>query len=86
MKTICPDCNMEVSNLGAHRYQKHREKSEDKPSISIDNHLQDKQLSSIISDLKNILKQYSYGLTVKTVETNGTASEIEIIARIQPRR
>jgi len=86
----CDLCGIEVKNLGAHKYQKHRdavpEVVDQTPAIEVDNHIPDKQLSFIVSELKNILRQYSYSLTVKTVEQNGTNSEVEIVARIQPRR
>ena len=91
-KAKCDICGEEFANLGVHKYQKHRETFApdivvDNPSdLVIDDHLPDKQLSRLISDLKDLLRQYRTELIVKTTESGGTVSEIEITARIQLRR
>ena len=93
-KAKCDICGEEFANLGVHKYQKHREMlapgsiiEVDHPSdLVIDDHLPDKQLSRLISDLKDLLRQYRADLIVKTTESSGMVSEIEITARIQLRR
>jgi hypothetical protein len=83
-KVTCEICGEEVKNLGVHKYHRHKETWE--PKLVVDEHLPDKQLSVLVSDLKALLRQYRSDITVKTVEQGGTVSEIEITARIQLRR
>lgn len=83
-KVKCDICGEEVKNLGVHKYHKHKETVE--PDVVVDEHLPDKQLSRLISDLKELLRQYRADIMVKTVEQSGTVTEIEVMARIQLRR
>lgn len=83
-KVKCELCGEEVKNLGVHKYHKHKETLAE--VLVVDEHLPDKQLSRLISDVKELLRQYRSDITVKTVEQNGVVSEIEITARIQLRR
>ena len=78
----CPLCGRtNIKNLGSH--MRHCKK---RMGVVVDDYLPEKPLSSIISDIKQILKQYQKQIEVKTIERNGTTEEIEIIARIQIRR
>jgi hypothetical protein len=83
-KVTCELCGEEVKNLGVHKYHRHKETVE--PKLVVDEHLPDKQLSVLVSDLKTLLRQYKSDIIVKTLEQGGLVSEIEITARIQLRR
>ncbi len=78
----CEICGEEFKNLGSHKFAKHGIAA----AITVDEHLSDKQLSSLISEMRTILKPYVNELTVKTIEAGGSVKEIEITARIQLRR
>ena len=54
--------------------------------IIVDEYIQEKPLSSIISEIRQILRQHRSRMEIKTIEQNGTVEEIEIIARMQLRR
>lgn len=83
--TECPVCNKEFKNLGSHIFHAHK-KDLPEESMVVDEYIQEKPLSDLISQLRQILKQYQSSLTVTTVEKNGTVSEIQISARIQTGR
>ena len=87
----CPYCGEFKKNLGAHkRFCKDLpEKEKGWPwenDIVVDDYLPEKPLSSIISEIKQTLRQYRTQIEVKTVERGGKTDEIEILARIQLRR
>lgn len=81
MKGICPNCGKECKNLGSHlRFCQKGDK------IKVDNYIPEQPLSSIISEIREILKRYQHQLQVKTTERDGRTEEVEIIARFQIRR
>ena len=81
MTGICPNCGKECKNVGSHlRHCKYRNR------LIVDEYIKEKPLSSIISEIKEILKQHQNQIEVKTIERNGTTEEIEIVARIHLRR
>ena len=86
-KVICEICGKEYTNIAVHNYHKHSiDLKTPLENIVVDEHLPDKQLSVLVSDLKALLRQYRSDIIVKTSEQNGIVSEVEITARIQLRR
>jgi hypothetical protein len=87
-KKPCPYCGELKKNVGAHKRhcKKRQSTNEYCVDVLVDDYIEEKPLSSIISEIKQILKQYQKQITVTTTERNGTTEEIEIIARIQVRR
>jgi len=84
MKGTCQYCGKDCKNVGSHeRWCKERIQKE---LVIVDEYLPEKPLSSIISEIKQVLKQYQKQIVVTTIERNGSTEEIEIIARIQLRR
>ena len=78
----CDICGVEVKNLGAHKYQKHREEL---PTVAIDVP-KEKPLSDLIDGIKALLRPYQSQISVSYEEENGSVKSIEITARIQTRR
>ena len=77
---ICPNCGGEFKNLGVHkRFCKDS-------TITVDDYIKEKPLSSIISDIENILKPVQHQLQVSVTSDNGKESEVELKARFQIRR
>ena len=95
----CPECGGEFKNLGVHqRWCKPKGKPlvevlagdyiEEKPQleeIKVDDYLE-KPLSSIIAEIREILRSLQHEITVKTVFSGGVTESVEITARFQPRR
>ena len=77
---ICPDCGKDFKNLGAHKRF-----CEGAPALTVDDYME-KPLSSIISDIREVLKSYQYQITVKTIENNGKTDNVELTVRFQARR
>ena len=78
---ICPECGGEFKNLGAHKRF-----CSAKPQIKVDDYIKEKPLSSIIADIRDVLKSVQHEMTVKTVADNGVTKLVEITARFQIRR
>ena len=77
---ICPDCQKEFKNLGAHqRFCKG-------VGIVEDNYIPEKRLSTLVSDMRTLLVSYSHTLEVKTIEESGVTGYVEITARFPIRR
>lgn len=92
MAKTCQYCLEEFENAGAHERFCKKNPNRDIPfskkgtKIKVDEYIKEKPLSSIISEIRQILTQHRSRMEIKTVEQNGTVEEIEIIARIQVRR
>jgi len=81
----CPHCGAFKKNLGSH--MRHCTSGADGVfKIKVDDYLPEKPLSSVISDIKQVLRQYRAEIEVTTIERGGTTEEIEILTRIQLRR
>jgi len=80
---ICPDCGGEFKNLGAHKRFCKQPVSN---LIQVDDYIKEKPLSSIISDIEDILKSVQHQLQVSVTSDNGKESEVELIVRFQTRR
>ena len=77
----CPDCGKPVKNLGVHkRFCKAKQ------PVVLDDYIQEKPLSSLVAEIREILKAYRYQLEIKTVEVGNKTESAEILARIQLRR
>lgn len=76
----CPDCGGEFKNLGAHKRFCNQ-----KGERIVDNYLMEKPLSSVISDIRDILKRYHEEIEVTTIEKDGMTS-VELTVRFQSRR
>ena len=51
--------------------------------IKVDSIIQEKPLSELISEIKDLLKPYQNKFTITVFENGGRIKEIEITARIQ---
>jgi len=74
---ICPNCNKDFKNLGAHKRFCGK-------GVIVDNHIKEQRLSDLITSLRLILSRHPHTLEVRTVE--GTGGFVEITARIPVRR
>jgi hypothetical protein len=78
---ICSECGGEFKNLGAHkRFCKKTE-----VNIVVDDYME-KPLSSVIAEIRQILRAFQHNITVTTVFSGGVTETVEITARFQPRR
>jgi hypothetical protein len=79
---ICPDCGKEnLKNLGVHR----RFCTGSANGIIVDNHIKEKRLSDLITELRSILDRHRHSLEVKTFEEAGDGY-VQITAKIPIRR
>jgi hypothetical protein len=77
---ICPKCGGEFKNLGVHtRFCKDS-------TITVDDYIKEKLLSSIISGIEDILRSVQHQLQVSVTSDNGKESEVELKVRFQIRR
>jgi hypothetical protein len=86
---ICPECGGEFKNLGVHkRFCKPTviEEVSRIKNIKVDDYIEEKPLSSVIAEIRGILKSFQHEITVKTVFSGGVTESVEIRARFQPRR
>jgi hypothetical protein len=77
----CEICGKEFKNLGAH--MKAHGKGPGLATLTVDNPIEDKQLSSLISDIQQKLNRYRTKMDVIVHSENGTPVEVELKARIQ---
>ena len=78
----CEICGKEFKNLGAHMWKAHG-KGKGSATLKVDSPIEDKRLSSLISDIKQTLSRYRNQMDVTVHSENGTPVEVELKARIQ---
>ncbi len=83
MKGLCQECGKECENLGAHRRFCKGTPAPEKERLVVDEMTSDKPLSTLLNDIKEILRKYRSSVSVKVSENGGKPYEVEIIARIQ---
>ena len=77
----CPECGKMVKNLGAHNYHSHKQMR-----VVIqepDDHIPEKPLRELLSEVRKILNRYQNSITVTTTERGGKTESVDISARIQ---
>lgn len=82
---ICDICQAEVKNLGLHKYQKHKESIAPKDKINplVVDEITEKPLSTLLSEMKNLVKTFRNEMDVRISNKGGRTSEVEIRVRIQ---
>jgi hypothetical protein len=84
MKGICEQCGKECKNLGAHmRFCGKVNSAPVEQHLVVDEVTPDKPLSTLISEVKELMRKYRSNVSVKVSENGGKPYEVEIIARIQ---
>ena len=83
----CPGCGGDFKNLGVHqRFCKQQIMLPGEViEVDVDDYIMEKPLSSVISDIRDILKRYHEEIQVTTVEKDGTTL-VELTVRFQSRR
>lgn len=88
-KGYCELCKEEVFNMGLHNYQQHKRMKQEgvvvveRPNLIVDEPTPDKLLSSLLSDMRELLRKYQSSMKVSISERGGKPYEIELVARIQ---
>lgn len=83
MKKKCPKCNKQFDNLGAHQRFCKAEKAVPGPvEIVVDEYMVEKPLSSVISEIEELLIPFRHTFEVRIVKDE----MVEITARIPIRR
>lgn len=83
---ICDICGQEVKNLGVHKYHKHSQKivEVETPAIELKvDEITEKPLSTLLSEIKNLVKTFRNEMDVRISDKGGRTSEVEIRVRIQ---
>jgi hypothetical protein len=78
----CEICGKEFKNLGAHM-KAHGKGQGSVATLMVDSPIEDKQLSSLISDIQQKLNRYRNRMDVIVHSENGIPVEVELKARIQ---
>jgi len=81
---ICVECGGEFKNLGVHK-RWCKQKGKPLVEVLVDDYME-KPLSSIVAEIKDILRSIQHEITVKTIFRGGITESVEITARFQPRR
>lgn len=87
---ICEICGQEVKNLGVHKYHRHRETLKPGSVIEVENpselvidEITEKPLSTLLAEMKELMKKFRYEMDVRISEKGGRQSEVEVRVRIQ---
>lgn len=73
---VCPLCGKEVRNLGSHMHQAHRD-------VNAKEYITDKELSTTLLQIKQILMRYRYTLETRVQERNGADEQVQLLVTIQ---
>ena len=77
----CDICGGMYHNVGAHKAQAHKESNR----LVVDEYTEE-TLSSLLSEIKQLLRNYRSEIVVKTIELDGTVETVEINAKIHINR
>ena len=80
---VCPVCGESFKRLDVHMRKAHPEEAGQ--PLQVDEYIADKRLSSLLSDMRQLLMQYRSAIEIKVAERNGKPESVEIVARIQIR-